>query len=144
MTIQNRLLISIILIIAAISGTYSYISYSTVKSEYLQGIDGKLLTAAHMARLTVPGDYHDRIVDGNSVSRVRFDRIVDTFNKLCVKLGLERGLSGPLEAVSAYYMKSPPKQMRDSVARDMTEAFIQDAGTDEDQVERIGQSVAGD
>jgi myo-inositol-1-phosphate synthase len=42
----------------------------------------------------------------------------------CAKLGLERGIGGPLEAVSAYYMKSPPKQMRDSVARDLSERFI--------------------
>jgi myo-inositol-1-phosphate synthase len=43
----------------------------------------------------------------------------------CAKLGLERGIGGPLEAASAYYMKSPPKQMRDSVAYDLTDAFIQ-------------------
>ncbi len=30
----------------------------------------------------------------------------------CAKLGLERGIGGPLEAPSAYYMKSPPRQMR--------------------------------
>ena len=42
----------------------------------------------------------------------------------CAKLGLERGLGGPIEAVSAYYMKKPPKQMRDSVARELTERFI--------------------
>ena len=48
----------------------------------------------------------------------------------CAKLGLERGIGGPLEAPSAYYMKSPPNQMRDSVAYDLAEAFIQgsDAG----------------
>ncbi len=28
----------------------------------------------------------------------------------CAKLRLERGIGGPLEAASAYYMKSPPKQ----------------------------------
>jgi myo-inositol-1-phosphate synthase len=42
----------------------------------------------------------------------------------CAKLGLDRGLAGPLEAVSAYYMKSPPVQMRDSVARERCEAFF--------------------
>ena len=42
----------------------------------------------------------------------------------CAKLGLERGLKGPLEEASAYYMKSPPRQMRDSVAYERTEAFI--------------------
>ncbi|MDA1001299.1 MAG: inositol-3-phosphate synthase [bacterium] len=47
----------------------------------------------------------------------------------CAKLGLDRGLAGPLEAVSAYYMKSPPRQMRDSVARDLCEAFIRGGET---------------
>jgi myo-inositol-1-phosphate synthase len=46
----------------------------------------------------------------------------------CARLGLARGLGGPLEAASAYYMKSPPKQMRDSVAYDLTEEFIQGIG----------------
>ena len=46
----------------------------------------------------------------------------------CAKLGLERGLCGPLEAVSAYYMKSPPKQMRDSAAREACEEFIMGTG----------------
>ena len=47
----------------------------------------------------------------------------------CAKLGLERGIGGPLEAASAYYMKSPPKQMRDSVAFELTNAFIQGIDT---------------
>jgi len=42
----------------------------------------------------------------------------------CAKLALERGESGPLEAPSAYYMKSPPRQLRDSVAREACDAFI--------------------
>ena len=42
----------------------------------------------------------------------------------CAKLGLERGIGGPLEAASAYYMKSPPTQMRDSVAYELTDSFI--------------------
>ncbi len=42
----------------------------------------------------------------------------------CAKLALDSGTAGPLEAVSAYYMKSPPRQMRDSVAREECEAFI--------------------
>ena len=44
----------------------------------------------------------------------------------CARLGMVRGLAGPLEAPSAYFMKSPPKQMRDSVAHDACEAFIMD------------------
>ncbi len=42
----------------------------------------------------------------------------------CAKLALDRGLSGPIIGPSAYFMKTPPKQFRDSVAREMTEAFI--------------------
>jgi hypothetical protein len=34
-----------------------------------------------------------------------------------------------LEAVSAYYMKSPPRQMRDSVARDKCQEFIMGTGS---------------
>jgi myo-inositol-1-phosphate synthase len=45
----------------------------------------------------------------------------------CVKLALEQGVAGPLEAVSAYYMKHPPVQMRDSEARERTDAFIREA-----------------
>ena len=58
----------------------------------------------------------------------------------CAKLGLERGIGGPLEAVSAYYMKSPPKQMRDSVARDACDAFIK--GSDDDL--ESGQAIAAE
>ncbi len=42
----------------------------------------------------------------------------------CCKLGLDRGLGGTLVAPSAYFMKSPPKQIPDDQARDGVEAFI--------------------
>ena len=42
----------------------------------------------------------------------------------CLKLGLDRGLSGTLVAPSAYFMKSPPQQIHDDVARTRVEAFI--------------------
>ena len=41
----------------------------------------------------------------------------------CAKLGLDRGLSGPLLGPSAYFMKSPPEQWTDDRARDAVEAF---------------------
>jgi myo-inositol-1-phosphate synthase len=43
----------------------------------------------------------------------------------CCKLALDRGLSGPLLAPSSYFMKTPPEQYEDSIARDKTTAFIQ-------------------
>ena len=42
----------------------------------------------------------------------------------CAKLALDRGIGGPLIGPAAYFMKTPPKQFRDDVAREMTEAFI--------------------
>ena len=41
----------------------------------------------------------------------------------CARIGLDRKLSGPLLAPSAYFMKSPPEQWTDDVARDAVEAF---------------------
>jgi myo-inositol-1-phosphate synthase len=40
------------------------------------------------------------------------------------KLALNNGIGGALEAPSAYLMKSPPKQIRDDEARELTERFI--------------------
>jgi myo-inositol-1-phosphate synthase len=42
----------------------------------------------------------------------------------CVKLAMDRGISGPLIAPSSYFMKTPPKQFNDSICREMTEAYI--------------------
>jgi myo-inositol-1-phosphate synthase len=41
----------------------------------------------------------------------------------CCKLAMDRGLSGAIEAPSAYFMKSPPVQYTDDEAREMVEAF---------------------
>jgi myo-inositol-1-phosphate synthase len=40
------------------------------------------------------------------------------------KLARDRGIGGPLAEASAYLMKHPPRQMRDSVAREAIERFI--------------------
>lgn len=44
------------------------------------------------------------------------------------KIGLDRGIAGPLWAPSAYFMKSPPIQMADWKARALVEEFITDGG----------------
>jgi myo-inositol-1-phosphate synthase len=48
----------------------------------------------------------------------------------CLKLGLDRGLAGTLVAASAYFMKSPPRQISDDVARERVEAFIRGEDSD--------------
>lgn len=42
----------------------------------------------------------------------------------CIKLALDRGLSGQLDGPSGYFMKSPPIQYTDNEARERTAAFI--------------------
>jgi myo-inositol-1-phosphate synthase len=42
----------------------------------------------------------------------------------CAKMALDRGLSGPLLPPSAYFMKTPPKQFSDDVARQLVEDYI--------------------
>ncbi|MFC2162907.1 inositol-3-phosphate synthase [Candidatus Altiarchaeota archaeon] len=42
----------------------------------------------------------------------------------CAKLALDRGIGGPLYSPSSYFMKSPPIQYTDTVARDMVDEFI--------------------
>jgi myo-inositol-1-phosphate synthase len=42
----------------------------------------------------------------------------------CCRLGLDRGLKGALRAPSAYFMKSPPEQWPDEVARERLSRFI--------------------
>ncbi len=43
----------------------------------------------------------------------------------CCKLALDRGVGGALIGPAAYFMKSPPVQYPDDVARSMTEDFIE-------------------
>jgi myo-inositol-1-phosphate synthase len=62
----------------------------------------------------------------------------------CAKLALERGIGGPLEGPCAYYMKSPPRQMRDSLAREMSDAFIRGIDADGGEIMQAYQPDAGE
>ncbi len=44
----------------------------------------------------------------------------------CAKVGLDKGIGGPLEGPSAYFMKSPAVQHRDVEAAELVEAFCAD------------------
>jgi len=43
----------------------------------------------------------------------------------CAKLAMDRGLAGTIAGPSAYFMKSPPVQYHDDIARRMVEEFIE-------------------
>jgi len=47
----------------------------------------------------------------------------------CLRLARDRGLSGPLTAISAWTMKHPPKPMPDDAARELVKAFIRGTKT---------------
>jgi myo-inositol-1-phosphate synthase len=47
----------------------------------------------------------------------------------CAKIAKDRGIGGPIIGPSAYFMKSPPVQFSDEMAREMVDQFI--AGTGE-------------
>jgi myo-inositol-1-phosphate synthase len=66
----------------------------------------------------------------------------------CAKLAMDRGLSGPIEAPSSYFMKSPPKQFTDDEARRLVEEYAWPDGIPSapdviDQVEEVVRQ-AGD
>jgi myo-inositol-1-phosphate synthase len=42
----------------------------------------------------------------------------------CAKIAMDRGVGGPLKAPASYFMKSPPEQYTDDIARRKTEDFI--------------------
>jgi myo-inositol-1-phosphate synthase len=42
----------------------------------------------------------------------------------CAKLALDRGVGGPLIGPASYFMKTPPQQFTDDIARQRTEEFI--------------------
>ena len=44
----------------------------------------------------------------------------------CAKVALDRGISGPLIAASAYTMKHPPQQITDAEAKHALEKFLAD------------------
>ena len=48
----------------------------------------------------------------------------------CAKLALDRGLGGAIVGPSGYFMKSPPQQFSDSVARELTLEFIRSQPAD--------------
>ena len=53
----------------------------------------------------------------------------------CAKVALDRGISGPLLAPSAYFMKSPPVQFSDAEAHDRVARFIAGGPASEDGVD---------
>ncbi len=58
------------------------------------------------------------VVDSPNAAGVLIDMI------RCCKIGLDRGVSGPLLSASAYFAKNPPQQFPDDEAKRMVDEFI--------------------
>jgi len=71
------------------SFTIISIQYYDEKKILLEGIDTKLFNVAYLAKEMLPETYHDKIADKYSVSEKEYRSIVERYNELCVKLGLQ-------------------------------------------------------
>ena len=54
-----------------------------------QEVENRLTTSAYLAIESLGRNYHDKIVGNDTFTSDEYDKIVDHFNKLCVKLNLE-------------------------------------------------------
>lgn len=89
MTIQLRIGIVVWSVITVITALFAYFLYDTQKKEFLDGIDRQLNTGAIMARSMAGADYHDQIVDKNSISKDAYLRLGDTYNTVCRASGFQ-------------------------------------------------------
>ena len=89
MIIRQKLRLTIGSIVIALVVVYTTANYLAERHLLLGALDQKLLHAVRHARREVPADYHDRIVNRESVSPEEFARIVDQNNRLCLDLGLQ-------------------------------------------------------
>ncbi len=89
MKIKHKILLAMVLITLVSSVFFTTLHYYEQRNALIAGLDDRLLTAAHMARATLPDDFHDAITDSESVSREEYRQIVSRYNRLCKDLEME-------------------------------------------------------
>jgi len=92
-------------------------------SDYVPWLDDKKIAFIRMEGRKfgdVPVNIEARleVIDSPNSAGVIIDAI------RCAKLALDRGIGGPILGPSSYFMKHPPKQFSDAVAKDKVEEFI--------------------
>ncbi len=60
----------------------------------------------------------------------------------CAKVALDRGEGGPCDPASTYFMKSPPKQVRDELGRDILEAWIKGSAVEDVVADEIADATS--
>ena len=89
MTIRQKFSITIGLIVTAIIAGYMMENYLTERSLLLQDIDEDLLGSALWLQTDIAADYHDSIIDRESVSPEEYAHIVEKNDHRCLDLGLQ-------------------------------------------------------
>ena len=92
-------------------------------SDYVEWLDDRKwafvrLEGRNFGDVPVSLEYKLEVWDSPNSAGVVIDAI------RAAKLGLDRGIGGPLLSASAYFMKSPPEQRDDDTGRAMVESFI--------------------
>src|SRR3954449_3265068 len=92
-------------------------------SDYVQWLDDRKwafvrLEGRNFGDAPVSLEYKLEVWDSPNSAGVIIDAI------RAAKIGLDRGIGGPILSASSYFMKSPPEQYNDDVAREKVEAFI--------------------
>ncbi|MDP9890529.1 inositol-3-phosphate synthase [Pseudarthrobacter enclensis] len=92
-------------------------------SDYVQWLDDRKwafvrLEGRNFGDAPVSLEYKLEVWDSPNSAGVIIDAI------RAAKIGLDRGIGGPLLSASSYFMKSPPEQSNDDLAREKVEAFI--------------------
>src|SRR4051794_30531122 len=95
-------------------------------SDYVQWLDDRKwayvrLEGRNFGDVPLNLEYKLEVWDSPNSAGVIIDAI------RCAKIAMDRGIGGPILSASSYFMKSPPVQHDDDMARDLVEQFI--AGT---------------
>ena len=89
MRLQWVIAFAILLLALTICAIYTLVDYVRLRQVTLTHIDTRLRLAADMAKESLPNDYHDNILNGDSVSPTQFHQIVHNYDRLCQTHGLE-------------------------------------------------------
>ena len=92
-------------------------------SDYVQWLDDRKwayvrLEGRNFGDVPLNLEYKLEVWDSPNSAGVIIDAI------RCAKIAMDRGIGGPILSASSYFMKSPPVQHDDDMARDLVEQFI--------------------
>ena len=88
-SIRTNILVAFWGVITGVSLLFASLLYQTQKSEFMAGVDNKLITGAEMARMVVGERFHDSLSGKESLPAADYRAIVDSFNKIALTTGFQ-------------------------------------------------------